>query len=490
MAYQYLNDNRYRCETCGPLGLQLALQYDPKTGDYRLVEKNLLGTGSAVFYQNGVWYSDAIRDPKLFEDGDPNKPTALSRQLSENLRKEVYSAYQAYGGQNKGNKVNNSALPQNQKADPGVTNAYPGTSPTVPGPLSAPPGQGNLLDPGLSIDVTEYFGGDNLKTIVKDKANLLYPLDILKTQQDTLQITQFTYKAPRGETFLTNKPIDTLTQGVQRNSALRDLIGTVVLPIPNNAMDSNNVSWGSDHMNNLTAAVTASYIQNPGAALTGTMAAQIPQLAGLPIPPAALAQIGAIMGAGGLQALNNPQAKTALLSLLLNQANFQVSPESILARGFGVIPNSNLELLFNSPTIRQFSFAYRLSPRSEEESRNVRKIIRFFKQGMAPRKITSQAGGNSLLLGTPNVFKLQYKTVGDQEIEGMNKFKICALVGYSVNYSPDGQWAAYDKGQPVSVTMNMQFEELEPIYNTDYQESGPLITSGDQSKVGPNDVGY
>jgi len=43
MAYQYLNDNRYRCETCGPLGLQLALQYDPKTGDYRLVEKKSIG---------------------------------------------------------------------------------------------------------------------------------------------------------------------------------------------------------------------------------------------------------------------------------------------------------------------------------------------------------------------------------------------------------------------------------------------------------------
>lgn len=490
MAYQYLNDNRYRCETCGPTGLQLALQYDPKTGDYRLVEKNLLGTGQAVFYQNGTWYSDAIRDPKLFENGDPNKPTALSKQLSEQLRREVYAAYQVYGGQNKGNVVNSSALPQNQKADPGVTNAYPGTSPTVPGPLSAPPGQGNLFDPGLNIDVDPYFTGGNLPAVVKDKSFLIYPLDILKNQQDTLQITQFTYKAPRGETFLSKSPLETLTQGVQRNSALRELIGKVILPIPNNAMDSNNVSWGSDHMNNLTTAVTASYIQDPGKALGGTLASQIPQLAGLPIPPAALAQIGAIYGAGGLQALNNPQAKTAILSLLLNQANFQVSPESILARGFGVIPNSNLELLFNSPTIRQFTFAYRLSPRSEKEARNVRKIIRFFKQGMAPRKITGKAGANSLLLGTPNVFRLQYKTAGDAEIQGMNKFKICALVGYNVNYTPDGQWAAYDQGQPVSVTMNMQFEELEPIYDTDYQESGPLVTSGDQSPVGPEDVGY
>ena len=93
-----------------------------------------------------------------------------------------------------------------------------------------------------------------------------------------------------------------------------------------------------------------------------------------------------------------------------------------------------------------------------------------FKQGSAPRKLNSQsgAGAASLFLGTPNVFKLSYKT-GDKEISGLNKFKICALVNMNVIYAPDGQWAAYDKGQPVSVQMSLNFQEIEPVYESDYQ---------------------
>ena len=32
-------------------------------------------------------------------------------------------------------------------------------------------------------------------------------------------------------------------------------------------------------------------------------------------------------------------------------------------------------------------------------------------------------------------------------------------------------WNAYDRGQPVSVTMSLRFAELEPIFDTDYDEN-------------------
>jgi hypothetical protein len=185
---------------------------------------------------------------------------------------------------------------------------------------------------------------------------------------------------------------------------------------------------------------------------------------------------------------------------------FSVSPESILARGFGVVPNSNLELLFNAPTLREFTFQYKMSPRSEGEATVINKIIRFFKQGMAAKKQDARsgvagygsAGAASYFLGTPNVFQLQYKTSNGNTIKGVNRIKTCALVGFSMNYTADGTWAAYDNGQPVSVIMNMSFKELEPIYDTDYQEN---ITpervfvenksdTGDLYKIKPDEVGY
>ena len=175
-------------------------------------------------------------------------------------------------------------------------------------------------------------------------------------------------------------------------------------------------------------------------------------------------------------------------------------PESILARGFGIVPNSNMELLFTGPTLRDFTFAYRMSPRSEEEARHVKRIIRFFKQGSAPKKLNSTggAGGRSTFLGTPNVFKLRYITTGNKDISGLNKFKICALRSVAVNYAPDGTWAAYDEGQPVSLTMSLNFQELEPIYESDYQIPVSADFKGNKdvsamdnfSPVNNDDVGY
>lgn len=109
-----------------------------------------------------------------------------------------------------------------------------------------------------------------------------------------------------------------------------------------------------------------------------------------------------------------------------------------------------------------------MSPRDEKEAQEVKKIIRFFKQGMAAKTMTSTAGKASLYLGSPNVFRLQYRTAGGDIIEGVNRIKPCAVVGTSVNYTPDGQWSAYDEGQPVSCTLSVNMSELEPVYASDY----------------------
>ena len=91
-------------------------------------------------------------------------------------------------------------------------------------------------------------------------------------------------------------------------------------------------------------------------------------------------------------------------------AGVEVSPEALLARGIGVIPNSNMELLFNAPTLREFQYSWQMSPRDEDEAEQVKKIIRFFKQGMAAKTLANKAGARTLFLGTPNVFQLEFKT--------------------------------------------------------------------------------
>jgi len=502
MAYEVLKDEYYT-SGLGPLGPSpLGIRYDPVTGDYELKAKSALGydigIGLAIFYKNGSYTSDAIRDPKLFVDGDPNKPTALAQQLSVDIRKKVYAAHQAKGGNAGGNVVNASAKPANQNSPAGVNNSFPGTNTGIAtaipgtGALAAPPVQGNFFDPGFAALANLNFDSNNEKDIFKSGL-LLYPIDILKEQQDTLQITMYRYKAPLEGVFSGNvNPADIFKQGLQRNSALKEPIATTILPIPSGIQDNNAISWGDDTMNNMTAAVTAGMIKNIGPQM-GIQAALsiLNSTTGGSLPTGAANQATALINAGA--DLNNPLVKTAITSLLLKNAGFEVPAETILARGFGIVPNSNLELLFQGPTLRSFGFTWRMSPRSKKEATNVKRIIRMFKQGSAPRKLNSQsgAGAASLFLGTPNVFKLSYKTAGNKEISGLNKFKICALVNMNVIYAPDGQWAAYDEGQPVSLQMSLNFQEIEPVYENDYQSTIlDNLKDKDNSIVNDDDVGY
>ena len=509
MAYEVIKDNFYR-SSVGPLGLELGIRYDPVNGNYELKEKNLLGydaiSGNAIFYENGTFRGDALRDPRLFVDGDPNKITPFAQQLSVDIRKKVYAAYQAKGGTAGGNVVNASARPANQNSQAGVNNSFPGTNPgiatAVPGIggiLAAPPGQGNFFDPGLGNLANINFDSNNEKDIFKDEGLLLYPVDILKNQQDTLQITMYRYRAPLEGVF--SGKIDTasiFTNGLQRNSALKERIATTVLPIPSGIQDNNAISWGDDSMNSQTAAAAAFVSGNKGLvlgqqALTGVGGAAA-QAFGVPVPVQTANNIALLTQSG---ALDSPLLSATVISLILKNAQIELPPETILARGAGIVPNSNLELLFQGPTLRSFGFTWRMSPRSKKEARNVKRIIRLFKQGSAPRKTYSQSGGagaSSFFLGTPNIFKLSYKT-GDKEISGLNKFKICALVNMNVIYAPDGQWSAYDEGQPVSVQMTLNFQEIEPVYESDYQTDISKDFTGDNRKdnfssVKPDDVGY
>ena len=305
--------------------------------------------------------------------------------------------------------------------------------------------------------------------------------------QDYCCIDQFRYQPPRRDQIFSEDPIKNYSQGNQRLSPLKQLIARVELPMPNTLADSNNVSWGSDVMNNLSAAITSGALKNPGMVAAMSLGAGA---AGSAVGIQGMGTLGALLGVAAsasnkdgvidkLKDIPNVAKESitgdsqlliqsAIGSRILAAAGVEVSPETLLARGLGVVPNSNMELLFNSPTLREFSFNWRLSPRDEKEALQVKQIVRFFKQGMAARTLSAQAGERTLFLGTPNIFRIQFKTGGGQIIEGVNRIKPCAVTGTSVNYTPEGAWAAYDQGQPVSTVLSIRVQELEPVYASDY----------------------
>ena len=403
-------------------------------------------------------------------------------------------------------------IPHNAENDPAVTDTE-----LQPGNNDA-----GVLDTNLMNDITDSVqefaseSGDTVKGLFSGLGNLIedfkisdadieafanlfeggggdeiesaqYPLDNTYGDirgQDYVTIDQFTYQPPRRDQIFSKDALSNVTEGNQRRTPLKKFVAQVKLPMPNSIQDSNQVGWGKDVMNNLSAAITSGVMRNP--AVVGGIGAALGSL------NPGLGQMGALFAAGMTQSggidgiddaknkaiavakkLSSAQGggtfmKANLGSMLLGMAGVNVSPESLLGRGFGVIPNSNLELLFNSPSLRTFEFNWRMSARNEREALQIKKIIRFFKQGMAAKTVNNSAGGRSLYLGSPNVFRMQYRTAGGRIIEGVNRIKPVAVVGTAVNYTPDGQWSAYDEGQPVSCTLSINMSELEPVYASDY----------------------
>ena len=341
----------------------------------------------------------------------------------------------------------------------------------------------------------DYFFGDTKAA--------QYPIDALYdrsengTSQDHLVLSQYRYKSPRAGDIWGKQQDSTslLVNGIARSSALDEFLGLVRMPMPNSIQDSNNVAWGADTMNALEAAALREIGTDfKREAIVGAAGAAVGGLEG------AASAIGADIATSLFSKafmtgnFNKSIVAPELQARILGTLGVESSAEAILARKEGVVPNSNLELLFSGPTLRQFGFVYKLSPRSESEATIVNQILRFFKQGMAARKQSSAAGGlnggRSYFLGTPNVFRLQYRTSDNEAIKGINRIKTCALTGTSVNYTPEGAFASYEKGQPVSILLSLNFQELEPIYDTDYKQQGSVDGNVEGERTSDTGEGY
>ena len=109
----------------------------------------------------------------------------------------------------------------------------------------------------------------------------------------------------------------------------------------------------------------------------------------------------------------------------------QIDVNQAITRTSGAVRNPNLELLFKGPTLRNFNFTIRFTPRDAVESKRVRMIIRVLKQHSAVKKnarVFNDSATSNFLIGTPDVFKLRYiKARTQRDIKGLNKLHSCFL---------------------------------------------------------------
>ena len=290
-----------------------------------------------------------------------------------------------------------------------------------------------------------------------DSGPLRYPLlnDDSTAKYDYLRIENFEYKPPlsRGGAGLDRLSPESVEKRITESK------GVVYLPMHPGISESNSVDWKDDSANAIQTLLGA-------AAMDG-----IESLSNLKPVEAAEKFVSTIIN-GGTAAAADP----ALIPYLKAYFAQQQLGTNLTGRSTGQVLNPNLELLFTGPKLRTFKYNFKMTPRSDDEARVIKRIILFFKIGMAARKSES-----TLFLKSPDAFRLKYIFSGDtnQQHPFLNKIKACALTNFSVNYTPDNTYMTYNDGSMTSYNLSLSFSELEPIYAKDNEdEAKTLLTTG------------
>ena len=367
--------------------------------------------------------------------------------------------------------------------------------------------QGKVVDDD-STDSTKTKVAPNKGIARKNYGTMFYPSFIQKSDQDKLKITILEFssrfeggkktgnfkadynsqstKGNRGKSAAKGRTKNKNSQkGInlaqsdgsafsldnnKRIEVNKRTLGHIILPIPDGVTDQNKVDFGSGTLNPLQVAGSefALNFLLKGIGEAGKTAADVFK-----------------------QTATDKNIQTALATLLTS-TGLGVDNDQLLARTKGNIVNNNLELLFKGPTLRPFQFSFNLSPRDGVEAGQVQKIIRALKQSSSVQRTP---GG--LFLATPNTYKLEFKNGRTNRThEFLPRIKECALVNVSVNYMPENMYMTYNDSSMVAYKVDLAFQELEPIFNDDYEDNDaeqtgtiPVTVKNDSKTTGGN-IGF
>lgn len=333
-----------------------------------------------------------------------------------------------------------------------------------------------IRDDGTRIDkkpVGEDFGADKLdftleeikieaKTRQKKYENLFYPETIATSKQDRINFEMF-YQSGRTIDFNLNDPEGNIFSFGSRNK--KTIEGSVTLPIQGGIQDRNEVNYRGSELNPVMGSLAAVSLD----------------------PIGALGQIGNVinMSADDIRSALNTTASTNIINALrVFLAQTATGTQGLIPRTTGAILNPNLELLLSAPNLRSFQFSFKMSARSRTEATQIKKIIRFFKQGMSVKRSPT-----SLFIVSPNMFRIKYLTDGGIQHPSIGRIKDCALTSLNTQYTPDGTYMTFDDlGRTMtSYQIDMTFTELEPLTEEDYT-TGPV--EHDPIFSNDNQIGY
>ena len=409
---------------------------------------------------NGVPIYDVDTDPgssNLVKSFDANATDEEKRLLSDPNSQLSQARAQQITSSNPYSEAPPTAAPPPTAAQQQQLAKAAGGSGNTANPETSGPPAGATPGTAATVSQETIAAGQEAQQSVnrdisgeKSDEDLRYPINNVY-QGDFIEIEMRTYQKSGFQTGT-----DTLTVTRMEDREYTKL-RRIYLPIQSGIVDSISVDWGNGELNPITAQFANVAYGTITQAGTGNGFAAAKTFG------FGLQEVADKL----LKGNGNADMQKLLTNYFTEQA---VGQPGLLSRSIGGAINNNLELLFNGPTLRAFTFNFKLTPREPDEAKAIKKIIRVFKQGMSP-----QLSKSGLFLSAPNVFKLKYIYTGKGSLTEdhpyLNKIKVAALRDFSVNYTPDGNYMTYNgEGSMTQYDLSMTFGEIDPVYADDYND--------------------
>jgi len=203
------------------------------------------------------------------------------------------------------------------------------------------------------------------------------------------------------------------------------------LPIPQQLIDSFNISVSGNNMDLLGNFQESAQMQAAGITLADKFNAETQ----------GSNAAGSIMSMVGMVAALTPGISDS------NLARFSQSQ-------LGVVRNPHLTTIFEGVALKTYQFEWRLSPKSEKEALMMNRMIDYIKAFMHPEIV-----GGGFALDYPYLATVEFVTGSSSA--NLPNVSDSFITGLSINSMGGGTPAFYRDGNPVIIEIQMSFQEID-----------------------------
>ena len=258
-------------------------------------------------------------------------------------------------------------------------------------------------------------------------------------------VTQYAFPEVQPQ-FFTRLTLREYSRPKPGSQATKNISGYIRLPLPNSIADAYNMDVNGESLG-LLGNISGDLIESKNRMMAaGQSAAQAFKNA------YNSGDVGSISKLGFQTMALAPGISDIAGALTPGVSGQQV--QAFAGAQAGVVRNPHITSIFEGVRLKTYDFSWRLSPKSEAEAKKMNNMINYLKAFMHPAVLQNSGG-----------FALEYPYIANVEFVGLPKqvtpfvndsFITSLSIGSSAGYG----LALYRDGQPVSIELNLHFQEI------------------------------